>query len=191
MKNLSRIYRIGFLYGAIFGVLHLSSISFAHSKPQLSFSTQIGVVGTGSDPTLWNKTYLNLGLRFESLFFRESPRHWGIGPYAETRTPGFRGGEYGSGLITLIPIHSTFPLWAGAGGFARRQNEEWSPGVNAFIAWGSRSYNYHSPYSMAYGLMLDGRRHWGSAPGFDIVLTASIDLQAFALPFIFLINALR
>ncbi len=163
----------------------------AHARVQNSAQTQIGVVGVGRDGRAWAQTRLNLGLRFESIWLREGPRDVGIGPYVEARTASFQYGEYGGGLVAVLPVEQTFPLWVGGGGFARREFDRFAPGFNGFVGWGGRSFNHHSSYAMAYGLLLDARVHRGDTPGFDLVLTATIDLQGFALPWLYAVSAVR
>jgi hypothetical protein len=155
-----------------------------------SAQTQLGVVGLGDEGKAWQHTRLDLGLKLEALYLRKSPLDFGIGPYVETRTAAFKYGEYGGGLVALLPVAMTFPLWVGGGAFARREESQWAPGANAFLAWGGRNYNYSSSYAMAFGLMLDTRVHRGDQPGVDIVLAATIDLEALALPWIYLTSRL-
>ena len=162
----------------------------ASARPQWSAQTQFGVAGLGEDGKAWQRTRLDLGLKVEALYLRESPRDFGIGPYLETRTASFRYGEYGGGLVALLPVSMTFPFWLGGGAFARRESGAWAPGANAFLAWGGRDFNYSSSYAMAFGLMLDTRVHRGDTPGVDIVLAATIDLEALALPWIYLTSRL-
>lgn len=162
----------------------------AHGKVQNSASGQLGVVGVGGERA-WEKTRVNLGLRFESVWFREGPRDFGLGPYVEARTGSFGHADYGGGLLALLPVDPTFPLWFGGGAFARREDNAFWSGYNAFVGWGGRSFNHHGSYGMAYGLLLDARYHRGPVPGVDLILTASIDLQAFAYPLLFGIGLLR
>lgn len=162
----------------------------AGARVQNSASGQIGVVGVGGD-RLWDRTRLNLGVRFESVWFRESPKHFGLGPYLEARTASFGHADYGAGLLLLLPVNDTFPIWLGGGAFARREDAAFAAGYNVFIAWGGRSFNTHGSYAMAYGLLLDIRAHRGPVPGVDFILTASIDLQAFAYPLLYGISLLR
>lgn len=163
----------------------------AHARVQNSAQTQIGVVGVGREGRAWDATRLNLGARVESIWGREGPRDFGVGPYVEARTASFSYGEYGGGVVALLPVEMTFPLWFGGGGFARREHDRWAPGFNGFLAWGGRSFNHHSSYAMAYGLLLDARAHRGDTPGFDLVLTATIDLQGLALPWLYAVSAVR
>ena len=160
------------------------------ARPQWSAQTQLGVVGLGEDGRAWQRTRLDLGLKLEALYLRESPRDFGLGPYVEIRTASFRYGEYGGGLVALLPVAMTFPVWLGGGVFARRDLGEWAPGANAFVAWGGRNYNYSASYAMAFGLMLDTRVHRGDFPGVDVVLAVTLDLEALALPWIYLTSRL-
>jgi hypothetical protein len=162
----------------------------ASARAQVSASGQIGVVGVGED-AYWSRTKLDLGLRLESVYLRESPTDFGLGPYVEARSAAFIHGDYGAGLMAVLPVDPTFPIWFGAGGFARRQDHSWAPGANAFVAWGSRSYNYSSSYAMAFGLVLDVRVHRGDVPGVDTVLALSFDLEGLALPAMYAISAVR
>jgi hypothetical protein len=176
--------RFVLLAGVIASIV-MSSVG-ASARPQWSGQTQIGVVGLGEEGKAWQRTRLDLGLKLEALYLRESPRDFGIGPYLEVRTASFRYGEYGGGVVALLPVAMTFPIWLGGGAFARRDEGQWAPGYNAFLAWGGRNYNYSSSYAMVFGLVLDTRVHRGDTPGVDIVLAATIDLEALALPWIYL-----
>ena len=162
----------------------------ASARVQNSVSGQFGVVGVGGEK-VWEKTRVNLGLRFESLWFREGPKDFGIGPYIEARTASFGHADYGGGLVALLPVDQTFPIWFGGGAFARREDASFHAGYNGFLAWGGRSFNHHGSYAMAFGLVLDARYHRGPVPGVDLVLTASIDLQTFAYPLLYGIGLLR
>lgn len=161
----------------------------AEARPQWSAQGQLGVVGVGESDGAWRRTKLDLGLKVEDLWLRESPNDFGIGPYVEMRTAAFRYGEYGAGVVALIPTSMTYPLWLGGGTFAHREAGSFSGGGNAFVAWGARDFNYHSSYAMAFGLLVDARVHRGDTPGFDVVLAATIDLEALALPWIYLLSA--
>jgi hypothetical protein len=177
--------------GALFLCAVLALVpATARAHVQNSVSGQIGVVGVGGDKA-WERTRLNLGLRFESIWFREEPTHFGIGPFVEARTAAFGHADYGGGLIALLPVDDTFPIWLGGGAFARRDEASWAAGYNGFIAWGGRSFNHHGSYGMAYGLLFDTRVHRGPIPGVDFILTASIDLQWLTYPVLYGISALR
>lgn len=162
----------------------------AQARPQVSVQTQLGVTGVGADGGAWKSTRLDLGLRAEALYLRDSPHDFGLGPYLETRTAAFVHGDYGGGLVALLPVNGTWPIWFGGGAFARRQDHAFAPGANAFLAWGGRSYNYHSNYAMAYGLLFDVRAHFGDMRGVDVVLAATVDLEGLLLPLAYLTSSI-
>ena len=157
----------------------------AQARPQYSASSQLGVVAVGGEGRLWRETRVDLGVRLEALYGRSAPHDGAFGPYLEARTAWFEHADYGGGLMALVPVHPTFPVWFGAGAFGRRQQSSWSPGAHAFLAWGGRDFNYEGDYAMAFGLLLDARVHRGEFPGVDIILAVSIDLEGLAIPFIY------
>lgn len=161
----------------------------AAARVQNSAQAQVGVVNFAGEDE--RHTKLDLGLKFESMWFRESSQDFGIGPYAEARTAWFDHADYGGGLVMLLPIEQTFPLWFGGGAFARRGGGTWAPGFDGFIAWGGRSFNHHSSYAMVFGLMLDARVHYGDEKGTDLILAATIDLEGLAIPFLYGVSAIR
>jgi hypothetical protein len=158
----------------------------AEARPQNSVQGQLGVV-SGSDAPM----RLNLGLKVESLWFREGPKDFGIGPFVEGRNGSFAYGELGGGLVALLPVHELLPLWVGAGGFARREDARWGSGFHGFVAWGVRPYNFHGNYGLTAGLMADARVHQGQERGFELVVSSTLDLQALSYPVMYLIGALR
>lgn len=162
----------------------------ASARPQWSGQLEVGAIGEGSSEGAWRTTRFDVGVQVEAIYLREKPGDFGLGPYVQARTDWFDSGEYGGGAVALVPIADTFPLWLGGGAFGRRAGGAWSPGANAFVAWGARDYNYEASYAMAYGLVLDVRRHFGDVPGTDVVIAVRIDLEALALPWIALLSAI-
>ena len=173
-------------------LLSLASIALVASfavqvgaRPQYSVSSQLGIVAIGEEGRVWHRTRFDVGIRAEALYGRTAPRDGAIGPYLEARTAWFDHADYGGGLMALLAVDRTFPIWFGAGAFGRRQESTWAPGAHAFLAWGGRDYNYEASYAMAFGVLLDARVHRGDFPGFDMVLAVSIDLEGLAIPFIY------
>lgn len=160
----------------------------AAATPQWSGQLEMGAIGEGNADGLWRKTRFDLGVQVESIYLRDNPSDFGFGPYVQARTDWFDSGEYGGGAVLLVPVGYTFPIWIGGGAFGRRAAGEWAPGANGFVAWGARDFNYESSYAMAFGLVLDVRRHFGDLPGTDVVLAARIDLEVLAIPWIYLVS---
>jgi len=163
----------------------------ASARPQWSVSGQVGVSGDSDGKRVWQSTRLDLGLRTELLLGRDEPNQLGVGPYVEARTSAFVLGDFGGGVFGLIPIAATYPLWLGAGGFARFRDGAWVGGGDFWLAWGARSYNYTGDYGMAYGLFADARAVAGPQSGIDVIFGVTLDLEALALPFIFLGSAMK
>ncbi|MFI5301754.1 MAG: hypothetical protein ACHREM_27000 [Polyangiales bacterium] len=151
---------------------------------------ETGIVGAGDQGSLWSSTKLDLGLRTELLLGRSSPRDFGFGPWVQARTTWFDGADYGGGAVALLPVDSALPIWVGAGAFERRRQDSWSPGIDAFIGFGSRSYDYHDPYAMVLGATLDVRAVLGPVRQTDVILCLQLDLEVLAMPAMYLFSRL-
>jgi hypothetical protein len=63
--------------------------------------------------------------------------------------------------------------------------------VSAALFFGSRGYNFHSWYGLTAGLFVQTRSSLGASHDTDIIGGLEVDLAAFAMPLIFLYNALK
>ena len=119
----------------------------------------MGVAGRGVEGAVWDTTAFHLGLRGDVLFLRGGPHDFGVGPYAEVVTHAFDELQLGGGLSALFPVHEALPIVASVGLYGRAGDEGYGfePGLATALFWGSRSYNYHSSYGMAGGLLVQGR----------------------------------
>lgn len=95
-----------------------------------------------------------------------------------------------AGLSGLVPLSPTFPFILSAGAVANTRGGELSPGADLWLFWGPTSYNFHSSYSMASGILLGAQHTWGSAPATAIALGAQLDLALAAIPFLALFELL-
>ena len=167
----------------------------ARATPQITSGLTTGVALTDLRADAGPRVAYHLGGRLDVLFLRDKPTDMAIGPYVDLGTYAFDTFETGGGLAWLIPLDATaFVLSAGP--FARTSRFGWEPGASATLFWGSRGYNYHSAYAIGLGLYAQGRYGFASAsntlsPQADAVLGVQIDLEYFALPFIFAYNAFR
>lgn len=125
--------------------------------------------------------------RADVLFARERSRDFGLGPYLEVGTAAFRDIRLSAGLSALLPLHDDFPLVISAGYSSREITE---PGLDASIFWGLRSFNYHTSYNMAGGLVLQAQQTFGPQPTRTISLGVRVDGLLIALPFLLLRGAL-
>jgi hypothetical protein len=175
---------------AVFPVARASADDEAPpSHPQANVGITAGAVGVGSGH-VWQETKLFVGGRGDVLFGRSSNLSWGVGPMAGIGTYGFRDLSVQVGGSLLIPVQELFPFVLSAGPFLRRDGE-WDPGVFGALFWGNRSFNYHSDYVLAGGLIVEGRYGVGDARERTIIVSAHIDGEIFLLPAVLLLNAFR
>lgn len=164
--------------------------SAAQAEPQANLAATAGVTGVGVQGAWWAETRFHLGARGDVLFGRARNLDWGYGPYGEAMT-SFDDVSVGGGGSVLAPIHPYLPIVMSGGGYERRANGAWEPGVTGQLFWGSRSFNYGSWYVMAGGLSVQMRYGLGSARERSVVLAAHIDGEVLMLPFLFLVEAFR
>jgi hypothetical protein len=160
----------------------LTSVS-AHADPQWNASTLAGVCGRGADGSLWDDTCFYTGARADVLFARNRNSDFAIGPYLDVNTAAFDDIRLGGGPSFLMPVHPYFPLVLSAGPFVRH-DEKWTPGVEGWLFFGSRSYNFHSAYSLAGGLVFGYQTELRDQKSNAIVIAAQIDVLFVVLPFI-------
>lgn len=178
-----------FLVAIGFAAACLLVTPFVHADPQANFGLRPGVAGVGEDQW-WDRTKLHLGAHGDVLFGRTRNTDFGIGPYAEilTQASSLQGG---AGVTVHLPVHSYLPVLLSAGGYERwHPDVGWSPGIACQVFLGSRSYNYHSSYVMAGGLVAQVRYGIGPVEERSIVIAAHLDGQVLSLPFLLLYEAL-
>jgi hypothetical protein len=160
----------------------------AAARPQITSGVTTGAAFTDLRADYGPRLAYQLGARLDLLFLRESPRDMAIGPYVDMTTAAFDTFEGGGGIAWLVPTGSTGFVFSG-GGFARTSRFGWEPGVAGTIFWGSRSFNFHSPYAVGVGLFAQGRYGLGDGKQGDAILGVQLDLEYLALPFIFVYEA--
>ncbi|EYF03593.1 hypothetical protein [Chondromyces apiculatus] len=165
----------------------------ARADPQGTAALTVGLAGVGAERALWDTTVFHLGVRGDVLFLRDGPRDIGLGPYAEVLTHAFDELQLGGGASLLLPVSETMPLVLSAGAYGRSGEARYGfePGLAASIFWGSRSYNFHSSYGMAGGLLVQGRVGLGSSGESAVVIGAQLDLAILTMPVVLLVNALK
>lgn len=161
----------------------------ASAHPQLSGGLTSGAALTDLRVERGPRVAYHLGGRFEALFLREAPSDMAIGPYVDVATHAFDTLEAGGGISWLVPAGATAFVFSG-GAFGRTAGFGFEPGVAGTIFWGSRSYNYHSTYGIGAGLFVQGRYGFGDGKQGDAIFGAQIDLEYFALPFLFAYEAI-
>ncbi len=156
----------------------------AAADPQWNASLVTGVCGVGTHQSWWQHTCWYNGVRGDVLFGRSRYSDIGVGPYVDVTTAGFDDLRLGGGGTVLLPITSYIPIGLSAGGYARKSDVGWEPGVSSWLFIGSRSYNFHSSYIMAGGLLIGAQYGLGETHETTFVIAAQVDALAIALPFL-------
>ena len=186
------------MVSSLLGCALALGVSTVRADPQPTGGLTAGIAGTGLDRRLWSTTAFHLGLHGDVMLGRSSNGDFGVGPYLEVLTNGFREIQFGGGLSALLPVTHSVPLVVSLGAYGRKGFEPLplasfplEPGLTAQLFAGSRSYNYHADYVMTAGLIAQMRYGLGTSRETSIVLGAQVDLAILSLPVVFLINALR
>ncbi|MBX3222153.1 MAG: hypothetical protein KF795_16670 [Labilithrix sp.] len=162
----------------------------ADATPQASAGMTTGAALTDMRAENGPRLAYHLGGRFDVLLLRDRAGTMALGPYLDVATAAFDTFETGGGLEWLVPTGDS-ALILSAGAFARTSRFGWEPGATGTIFWGSRSFNYHSTYSLGLGLFLQGRYGLaGDGRQADAIAGVQIDLQYLALPFLFAYEAI-
>jgi hypothetical protein len=155
----------------------------AAADPQWNASLVTGAAGIGRGSDYWQDTDWYNALRADVLFGRSRNADLGIGPYLSIATAGFDDSRFGGGASLQLPVHPYFPIVLSGGAYAR-QEDGFHPGASAWLFWGSRSYNFHSSYVMAGGLLVGFERDLDDRRQNTWVIAAQVDGLVLALPFL-------
>jgi hypothetical protein len=162
----------------------------AKATPQVSAGLTTGAALTDLRAENAPRLAYHLGGRLDVLLLRDRANRMALGPYVDVATAAFDTFETGGGLEWLLPAGDTAFIFS-AGAFARTSRFGWEPGAAGTIFWGSRSFNYHSTYSLGAGLFLQGRYGLaGDGRQADAIFGVQIDLEYLALPFLFAYEAI-
>jgi len=161
----------------------------AHADPQWNAAVLPGLAWVRSHGASARPFYL--GGQADVMFGRSSNASWGLGPMARLGTYRFSDLQLQGGLSLLVPVHDYLPFVVSGGFYGRRDDGTTHPGGFASLYWGTRSYNHHGSYIMTGGMLLEVRRTSGADGERAILVAANVDLQAFLLPAMMLVNAFR
>lgn len=174
---------------AVASLVWLAPKAIAH--PQISSGLTTGIALADLRADNGPRAAYHIGGRLEVLLGRQKPSDMAVGPYLAFTTLAFDSVEAGGGVAWLVPTGATGFLFSG-GAFARSSRFGVEPGSAATVFWGARSFNYHSAYAMSTGLFLQGRYGLsGDGRQGDVLVGVQVDLEYFALPFIFAYQAIR
>ncbi len=159
---------------------------------QWNASLALGPAGYGNGDDLWRTTRFAASARSEFFFGRTSNHSFGFGPTGFVGASTLTEANLGAGLQLLVPVHEFFPLVVGAGVYGvNREEQKVRPGGYLSLGWGARSFNYHSSYALAGGLLFEARRDFSEAPVTTWLASVQLDVAALALPVVWAINIFR
>ena len=148
----------------------------------------------GADLLLDTRLQLEQTLRTEILFGRPGDEHFRVGPAFDLRFQRFDSAEIAAGLAVLVPIARGYPLvLTAAAGYATRAQPQTDGGFfMGTVAWGYRSYNFHSFYGLGLQLYVSTRVHLEDRSHYEITAGIEIDLATlFVIPAMFVISLFR
>ena len=146
------------------------------------------------DFLLDTRLQLEQTLRTELLFGKPGDERFRVGPALDLRFQRFDTVEVAGGLAVLLPIARGYPLvvTAAAGYAARAQPQTDGGFFMGTVAWGYRSYNFHSFYGLGLQIYVSTRVHMDDLSHYEITAGIEIDLAAlFVIPAMFLISLFR
>ncbi len=187
--------------GAFSTVLFLSQPALS-AGPQVGVGITVGAAGVAQEGRLWDETVFHLGARGDLLFGRDGSKGFGIGPYAELLTHDFGELQGGAGASLLIPVTELYPIVLSAGGYLRVPWQEApgplagkdygvEPGIAGTIFFGTRSFNFHTPWEITVGLIGQARFGLGESRESSFVVAAQLDLAGIWIPIVFIVHGLQ
>lgn len=147
-----------------------------------------GTVGDNAQPGLLIETVL----RSEILFGAAGDEHFRVGPALDLRFQRFQTFEAAVGLAVLMPIARGFPLVVTLGAGYAFRDEDARPDTFFLgtLAWGYRSYNFHSRYGYGLQVYVSSRLDT-DAGAVEITGGVEIDFGFVLLPAIMAVQAMR
>jgi hypothetical protein len=181
--------------GCLLGCAAFVVAATAAADPQANLGLTMGGVlqnafGPGSSSGAFH-----FGGRADVLFLRDRGNQMAIGPYLDAATASLHDFDAGGGVEWLLPVRDDLPIVLSAGALCRNgEGRSWAPGVEGTIFFGSRSYNFHSWYELAFGVFAQTR--WipssaGMVGVADMVFGVQWDAEFIAMPSILILSALR
>ena len=154
------------------------------AAPQWNVGVVAGVCGAGDRRAAWDSTCFYSALRGDVLFGRKRDRDASVGPYLEVASADLADLRLAGGGTLLLPLSEYIPLGLSAGGYARKSEVGWEPGIATRLFFGARSYNFHSTYGIAGGLLAGVDYGLGDSKEILIVIGLQIDGLLMTLPFV-------
>jgi len=159
----------------------------AYASPEWNAGVITSVCALGEGGVYFEDLAWCNSLHADVLFGRDRGAEFALGPYLDISTRNFSDLRWGGGASLLVPIIDDFPLVISAGPYV---NGLENLGLRTALFWGLRSYNFHSNYGMAGGLVLAAENDFGSVADNALMAGVQIDGLWLALPFIFVYEAI-
>jgi hypothetical protein len=174
------------------GLLGAAVAAFPIREAAAHPQTTVGITLGGAATDLRDRPHaaFHLGGRADLLFLRSRGRDMALGPYLALATTAFDTIEAGGGLEWLLPVRDDLPLIVSLGALERRAPAlGWGPAAEAGISFGSRSYNFHSWYSLGFGLFVLGGYGIGDSPEADVIVGVQTDVMLLVYPLLLAFEA--
>jgi hypothetical protein len=162
----------------------LGQAQVAHAAPNWHIGWQPEWCLTGTEGAFFEESSFCTHVVGDVVFGRKRDRDVGFGLYSTVGTADFADVRLEGGVTSILPIDPTYPLSASLGLVAHGDDGEFEPGVGAWLLWGPRSYNFHSSYSPAGGVVVGFERSFGSRAATTLSVGIALDGMWLALPFI-------
>lgn len=182
--------RVGLLCMGLLAALALGATARADVQGSVRSGTGFGA-STGA---LEREFLVETTLRSELLFGDRGDEHVRLGPALELRSIDFETIEAGAGGAVLFPIARGYPIVLSAlVGYAwRRAPIGDGPFAVATLAWGYRSFNFHSRYGLGLQIYVSARMHLNQPRAIEVTAGIEIDLAAtVVIPVRFIVTAIR
>ena len=172
----------------------------ALEPPSVQWSARYGVglgaasAALGRDAAPASTLRIEQTLRTEALFGRPGDERFRLGPAFDLRFQRLDTVELAGGLAVLMPISRGYPLvlTVGAGYAFRSQPHVDGAFLLGTLAWGYRSYNFHSFYGLGLQIYVSTRVHLDDFSHYEITAGIEVDLAAmFFIPAMFFASLIR
>ena len=167
----------------LLGALLIATLAAEHAQasPEWNAGVITSLCALGADGVYFEDYAWCNSLHGDVLFGRDRGADFALGPYVDVSTRSFSDLRWGGGASLLVPIIDDFPLVVSVGPYV---NGVENLGLRSALFWGLRSYNFHSRYGMAGGLVLAAENDFGKDPENALFAGVQIDGLWLALPFI-------
>lgn len=150
-----------------------------------------GLCGVGNDSQVWSRTRWCGNVGGDLLFLRRAPKEVAFGVASSVGTSAFRDVSLLVGPKALLPLASAWVTEITSGPLVYRGDGTTGAGFGAWLFVGERRFNYHGPYSMAWGLTAGYEQSFGEGERSALIIGARLDGVLLGVPIVMGIGGLR